>query len=448
MPAGGTWAAQNKIRPGAYINFVYRAKNGSLTVGERGTIAVATDLPWGPDGEIIPVTSEDMLDGKSQAKVGFTAYDGDISLPLRLAFASATKALVFKSNRGGQKAKIADETTGYTIEAKYPGVVGNTITVSVEKDTPTAGDFQVNVFINIIKKESFVVKTADALSEIDSNWVKISGKSLVVTSGLTLSGGTNGTSLTDYTDFFEALKYKTFQAVAINSEDTSVATALAAWTKVQRETKGKKFVSVVLNKPDFDYEGVISVNQGFKSKNETITPVLFAIYIASLSAGACVNESLTCRLINDAVEIINPVDEDEIDKALQSGRLILTYRQDGKVVIEKDINTLHTFTDDRGYPFSKNRVMRCLDEIGNSVALKFNQNYAGKVDNNNIGRNQFKSEIVNFMDVLQNMGAIQNFEAADVTVLPGNDIDSVVVDLNIEPVDAMEKLYMTVYVSA
>ena len=52
------------------------------------------------------------------------------------------------------------------------------------------------------------------------------------------------------------------------------------------------------------------------------------------------------------------------------------------------------------------------------------------------------------MDVLQNMGAIKNFEAADVTVLPGDDIDSVVVDLNIEPVDAMEKLYMTVYVSA
>ena len=47
------------------------------------------------------------------------------------------------------------------------------------------------------------------------------------------------------------------------------------------------------------------------------------------------------------------------------------------------------------------------------------------------------------------MGAVQNFDGAtDVTVMQGVNIDSVVVDLTIQPVDSMEKLYMTVNVDA
>ena len=45
---------------------------------------------------------------------------------------------------------------------------------------------------------------------------------------------------------------------------------------------------------------------------------------------------------------------------------------------------------------------------------------------------------------LEQMGAIEDVEAEDVEVLPGNDADSVVVNLKLWPVDSMEKLYMTV----
>ena len=43
------------------------------------------------------------------------------------------------------------------------------------------------------------------------------------------------------------------------------------------------------------------------------------------------------------------------------------------------------------------------------------------------------------------MGAITEFNSAtDIEVLAGNEIDSVVVNLAVKPVDSMEKLYMTV----
>ena len=90
-----------------------------------------------------------------------------------------------------------------------------------------------------------------------------------------------------------------------------------------------------------------------------------------------------------------------------------------------------------------------MDEIGNTCALVFNKNYAGKIDNDSIGRNQYKTELISFVDTLVGIRAVTDFDgASDVTVLPGEAVDSVVVDLLIQPVDSMEKLYMTVNVNA
>ena len=41
---------------------------------------------------------------------------------------------------------------------------------------------------------------------------------------------------------------------------------------------------------------------------------------------------------------------------------------------------------------------------------------------------------------------IQSFANTDITVEAGNDMDSIVVNLAVTPVDAMEKLYMTMVV--
>ena len=231
--------------------------------------------------------------------------------------------------------------------------------------------------------------------------------------------------------------------------DSTIAPLLKSKVEIWREKRGKKVQAVVYNYPDADYEGIISVNQGFKTSTETVDTTLFPVWVASMTAGAEVNQSLTASVVEDGKEIINPILEDEIEDALNQGRFVLSYRQDGAVCVEKDINTLHSFTVDKNYAFSKNRVIRCLDEIGNTTALVFNRNYAGKVDNDNIGRNQYKTELISMFDALMGIRAIQNFDGAkDITVLPGEAVDAVVVDLVVQPVDSMEKLYMTVNVNA
>ena len=81
--------------------------------------------------------------------------------------------------------------------------------------------------------------------------------------------------------------------------------------------------------------------------------------------------------------------------------------------------------------------------------LVFNRNYCGKISNDTKGRAQYKTELIHQIDTLVGIRAIDNFDgASDITVLPGEDVDSVVVDMTIQPVDSMEKLYMTVNVNA
>lgn len=453
MPAGGIWTVQNKVRPGAYINFVSVPKPVG-TLGERGTVAVGMPMTWGPAGELIHLTGDELLNGASLAKVGVTAFDTEASLPYRVALSGCFNALLFRTDVGGTKATATILEGTLAVSAKYAGTTGNKITVVTLKNKPEAGFTTIQVLVDGLLQESFIVDKLSALKDIDSDFVQFevtgAGTEVPETAGTALTGGTNGEVNKDvYANFWSLLDTKNFQAIAMYGADDTIAPLLKSKVEIWREKRGKKVQAVVYNYPDADYEGIISVDQGFKTSTETVDTTLFPVWVASMTAGAEVNQSLTASVVEDGKEIINPILEDEIENALNQGRFVLSYRQDGAVCVEKDINTLHSFTVDKNYAFSKNRVVRCLDEIGNTTALVFNRNYAGKVDNDNIGRNQYKTELISMFDALMGIRAIQNFDGAkDITVLPGEAVDAVVVDLVVQPVDSMEKLYMTVNVNA
>ena len=134
----------------------------------------------------------------------------------------------------------------------------------------------------------------------------------------------------------------------------------------------------------------------------------------------------------------------EIIELLQKGEFLFVERGD-KVVVEQDINSFTGYTPNKGKAFSKNRVTRVTDGLQNDIKKIFEDYYIGKADNNADGRNMLRAEIVHYLETLQGINAVQNFSADDdIEVLPGEAIDAVVVNLHIQPVDSMEKLYMSV----
>ena len=83
----------------------------------------------------------------------------------------------------------------------------------------------------------------------------------------------------------------------------------------------------------------------------------------------------------------------------------------------------------------------------NDVYEHFSNYFIGKVDNNEVGRNLLKGWIVGYLNEMMANNGIRDFTAEDVTVEPGNSVDSVLINVAIRPVDSIEKIYMSVTVS-
>ena len=80
---GGTWLTQNKVLPGAYINFTSVSK-ASATLSDRGVAAIPLPLAWGPEGTVFEVTNGDLQ--KNSMDIFGYSYMDDAMLPLRELF--------------------------------------------------------------------------------------------------------------------------------------------------------------------------------------------------------------------------------------------------------------------------------------------------------------------------------------------------------------------------
>lgn len=122
------------------------------------------------------------------------------------------------------------------------------------------------------------------------------------------------------------------------------------------------------------------------------------------------------------------------------------HRVDEAVCVLTDINTFISITDEKSSDFSSNQTIRVLDQIANDIAVLFGKKYLGKVPNDAAGRISLWNDIVKHHTELQSIRAIENFSGENVTVEKGDTKKSVVVIDYVTPVNAMEQLYMTVYV--
>jgi len=437
MP-GGTWTVQNKVRPGVYINF--KSDRQSLgTLGERGIVSLPLALSWGPAKQVIAVEAgADTFD-----TLGYSITAPQLLL-VREALKRARMLLLYRLNTGTP----ASATVGsLTVTAKHGGVRGNDISIIVEQNIDDSAKFDVKTLVDGREVDS---QTVSAIEELQPNaWVEFSGTGApTATAGTPLTGGADGeVTAQDYLDYLEAIEVHDFHTIGLTATDTTTKGVFVSFAMRIRDDEGKKIQVVLENYPEADYEGVISVKNGVVlSDGTTLTSAQAVAWVAGATAGAAANQSLTYDAYDGAVDVAPKYTNSQIITALQNGEFVFT-AMDGRAIVEQDINTLHTFTPEKGKAFSKNRVLRVLDSLANDYLRVFSQSYIGKVPNNDDGRSLFKAEIINITNQYQNIGAIQDFDPqTDLEVLPGADTDAVVVNQWVWPVDSVEKIYMTVTV--
>ena len=345
---GGTWTSQNKILPGAYINFLTNAPL-SITPGDRGIVALLQEMSVGNAGEIYSITATD----KSQYPEDATDND---------------KLLVNEALKGAQTVIVYNLGQGHT-----------DITEALEK----------------LKTEAF-----------------------------------------------NTLCYP-YDGVEYESNKQEIAT----WVEAMRDDEGMKIQAVLANY-DGDYEGIINVTQGVKLVDGTeLTPAQTTAWVAGVTAGVNINQSNTGKKYVGAIDVIPRMTKSEMEEAIQAGEFIFKVDSAQNVTAVYDINSLTTITPEKGKAFTKNRVIRVLDGINNDIVEIFESNYVGKVNNNDDGRSLLRATLIEYFNELQRLNTIQNFVPEDVTVSPGADIDAVVIDCYIQPVDSVEKIYITVSLS-
>jgi len=434
--AAGTWTTQNKVRPGVYINFESVPKPLG-TVGDRGIVTMALPLSWGEAKKIITIEAgEDPFD-----KLGYDLASSQLLL-IREALKRAKTLLLYRLNTGIKATATIDNLT---VIAKYGGVRGNDLSIVIQTNVDDPAKFDVKTLLDGKEMDVQTVATIEELQ--DNKWVDFSGTgALSVTAGVSLTGGADGeVTNQDHMDYLAAIEVQDFNTMALTSDDPTLKSLYVSFVKRMREDEGKKIQVVMPNYPDADYEGVISVKNGVILSDGTVIDATKAVaWVAGATAGAEMNESLTYMAYDDAVDVDIRYTNTQIIEALNNGEFIFT-PSDGKAIVEQDINTLTSFTPTKGKQFRKNRVIRVLDGIAVDFKRIFENYYIGKVNNNEDGRNLFKNECINYLTTLQNIAAIQNFDSqTDITVQQGSESDSVVVELYVQPVDSVEKLYFTI----
>lgn len=441
--AGGIWTSQNKVRPGAYINF----ESGNIVsaeVGVRGIATMGLELDWGAEDTLIELTMEDLLTGNSLVKTGLVADDAAALTPY-LALENASLLKIYRLNKGGTKASLTT-AGGLTVTAKYNGTFGNKIALLIT--AAESSKFNVEIYADGYLVDKQVVATIAEL--VNNDFVTFSGTgTLAATVSTLLTGGTNGTMptgdglATRYNDYFDLLRATKWHCLALLITTGTIQDNVIAFIREMREDEGKYVQAVIAGHGGADYEGIINNINGVVINDTSISAATFCAWVAGATAGAAINESLTGKIVNDATAIVNPKTSLEITEELGQGHFLLSLNQNGTVKVEKDINSLHTFTT-KSYDFSKNRVIRELDEIGSGIENIWETTYLGKVTNNTNGLTLFRSSIISYLTELANNNAIDTFDTNNVVVTAGEDIDSVVASIAIKPLDSMEFLYMTV----
>lgn len=254
----------------------------------------------------------------------------------------------------------------------------------------------------------------------------------------------------DVMDALDVLKTVDFNVLCYPYDGASEMvskTAITTWIKAMRDEEGVKCQAVLTNHVA-DSEAVINVVQGLVGVGNIVIPVTTVTsWVAGITAGANLVTSNTAMKYEGAIDVSPRMTKTIMETAVSAGKFIFKVDNSQNVTVVYDINSLTTTTPEKGKMFKKNRIIRTLDNISNDVSQIYESNYIGRINNDQSGRILLKSAVVEYLNALLGMGAILDFNPDDVVVKKGTDTDAVVIDIQIQPIDSVEKIYVTVNLS-
>lgn len=446
---GGYWLFQNKTLPGAYINFVSKNKAFAEIV-DRGYATMALSLDWGETNKIVRVEQEEFQ--KDSLKIFGYNYAHEKMKGLRDLFINTKTLYLYRLNSDAVKAQstVATATCG--------GKRGNDIAVAVAADINDASKFTVTTYLKtdgVVKKVDEQTGLSTPKDLVDNAFVTFNEMTNFTAQAATyLNGGTNGTQVqaSDYQKYIELIEPFYFNVLGYAGTDQTIQNLFIAFAKRTRETTGQKFQVCLYNNTKANYEGVISLAN--KVNDKGAEPGAGVYWLTGAEASCPINRSLTNKVYDGEYDFNVQYKQYELEQFIKGGQIVFHNVADsasgnvkGNTRLLSDVNTFTEFSKERTKDFALNQVIRVLDNSAYDVARLFNNYYLGKTPNDKDGRIALWNDIVKLFEDYAKVRAIKKFESKDVQIpTEGDEKGSVVVNYEINPTVAMDKLYATCYV--
>ena len=354
---GGTFVAQNKVLPGAYINFVSLAA-ASATLSDRGIATMPLELDWGVEGAVFEVTNADFQ--KNSMKIFGYSFDHEKMKGLRDLFMNITTLYAYRLNGGGNKA------TNTYATAKFGGVRGNDLKIVIQKNVDDESMFDVKTVLgSTVVDTQTVAKAADLVANDFVTWKTAE---LAVTAGIALEGGANGTvDGSAHQNYLDKIEAYSFNALGVVTKEESIKGLYESFVKRLRDEVGAKFQAVLYNKAA-DYEGVINVKN--KITDEGWDESCLVYWVTGIAAGCAVNKSNLNKIYDGEFTVDVDYTQTQLTKAIQAGEFVL-HQVGSDVRVLEDINSLVTTSDTKGDIFKDNQTIRVIDQIAYSLIDAF-----------------------------------------------------------------------------
>ena len=429
---GGNWVTQNKVLNGTYINFISSAR-ANPTLSDRGYVALPMELDWGKDEEVFTVTQEDFE--KNSLKIFGYDYTSDKMKGLRDLFKNATVLYAYKLNKG-----VKASNTYAT--AKDTGTRGNSIKIVIKQNIDNTSLFDVTTLFDGLEIETQTVKNSSEL--VSNDYVDFKSANLSVTSGIDMTGGTNGSAVTgtEYQKFLDKIESFSFNALGCLSTTEAIKALFVSFTKRLRDSVGSKFQTILYKYEKANYEGIISVENNVTGADESS----LVYWVTGAEGGCAVNKTVENKKYDGEFTVVPVEKESNLIACINAGKFIF-HRVCDDIKVLKDINTLTTYTTEKNSDFSSNQVIRVLDQVANDTAVLFNSKYLGEFPNDAAGRISLWNDIVDLNKELAKKRAIEEFVSDDVVVAAGETKRAVLLTQTIKPTIAMGQLYMACYVA-
>ena len=458
---------ERKKRPGVYQRYEING-TGPVAGASDGIVAVVYKGDWGEVGKVYTL-------GDVSEVEKTLGTSGTVGIVKDIFAAGASKVIVTRLGSSGTKgtATLKDTSASakdvITLTAKCEGsrafsytlkpVLGDDKTKEFvlyegtavrEKYTFTADGDEVAKLISAAENSPYFTFTASSTYTEGTSLLATVSTVTAITPGTSPASVTNS----DYSDAFERLEPYKFNAICVDSVDTTVHALLAAFVE-NMFNSGKSCFAVVgedtsvalatrqAHAKAFNSYKVVYVGGAYvKADGTVVEGYKAAATVAALVAKVPSNQSITHYPIAGAVDVKELLTNTQYEECLDNGMLTFSVSDSGAVWIDSGITTLTTLTgeDDEGWKKIKRTKIRfeLMQRVGDTVAPLI-----GQIPNNADGRTNVIEVSQKVLDAM--IAEIKLLPGASVTVDTTNEAqgDSVWFTITADDIDAIEKIYNT-----